>query len=239
MNNELIKKRFAKNLQFYNDNAKVQKIMALKLVNMTEKNEFDTILEVGCGTGLLTELAVNKFKYKDYYANDLLSQCKEYIYKINKDIKFVSSDAVTTKFDKHYDLIISNAVFQWIDNLDLFIEKLVSNLKPGGILLFSTFGKENFREIYLTTGKTLTYYSKQEMQKILANYQYVIDEDIHITAYKTPVDVLKHIKLTGVNAIETKAWTKNDLYKFENAYRNLCPTAPTLTYNPLYVKIYK
>ena len=50
MNKDLIKKRFAKNLRTYNENAKIQKIMAENLIKYLDKKDFSNILEVGCGT---------------------------------------------------------------------------------------------------------------------------------------------------------------------------------------------
>ena len=65
----------------------------------------------------------------------------------------------------------------------------------------------------------------------------IAEEEIHIMAFQNPKEVLKHLHLTGVNAIESKPWTKSDLIKFENNYLNLCNSRPTLTYNPIYVKL--
>ena len=64
MNKELIQKRFTKNLKTYNDNAKIQKIMAEKLLSYLDNNYYNNILEIGCGTGLLTSLAVQKLQFK-------------------------------------------------------------------------------------------------------------------------------------------------------------------------------
>ena len=64
-----------------------------------------------------------------------------------------------------------------------------------------------------------------------------IEQEIHIMAFESPKDVLRHLQLTGVNAIKNTSWTKKDLISFENAYKNLCCRRPTLTYNPVYVKI--
>ena len=238
MNKELIKRRFAKNLTTYNENAKIQKIMAQRLISLIDRSDFDNILEIGCGTGLLTELAVKKFKYKNYYANDFIPECEEYIKKINQNIQFISSD-IEKCIENNYDLIISNAAFQWIENQQDFINKLISKLNPSGVLLFSTFGKENLREIFHITGESLPYYSKQDYKNFLSMPELYIEEEVRIMAFKTPLDVLRHIKLTGVNGIATKAWTKSDINHFENAYKNLCPSAPTLTYNPIYIKITK
>ena len=85
-------------------------------------------------------------------------------------------------------------------------------------------------------GTSLNYYSPEELRQIIQNSS--IEQEVHIMAFNSPKDVLKHLQLTGVNAIENTSWTKSDLIKFENGYKNLC-NKPTLTYNPIYVRYSK
>ena len=61
MNKDLIKQRFCRKLDSYNENARIQKQMAEKLINnfLPKKTKYQKVLEIGCGTGLLTEYAVN------------------------------------------------------------------------------------------------------------------------------------------------------------------------------------
>lgn len=239
MNKDLIQKRFAKNLDTYNDNAKIQKKMAERLLSFLDRKDFNDILEIGCGTGFLTQLVNEKFSFKTYTANDIVESCEKYVKEINPKINFIPADIekAVENSDKKYDLIISNAVFQWVENLESFIKLLVSKLNDGGVLLFSTFGPENFREVNFVLGKTLPYYSTNELQKIIKGYKSVVEQEMHVMAFKTPKDILKHIKSTGVNALEMVSWTKTDMQKFENGYNNFCSGIPTLTYHPIYVKI--
>ena len=240
MNKDLIKKRFSRKLKSYNDNARIQKQMAENLIKLLDSFNFSSVLEIGCGTGLLTNIVNEKFKYKNYTAIDIVPECKSYIETVNPKIEFISSDVETyIENSQTYDLIISNASLQWVENLPDFIEKLISKLNPNGVLLFSTFGKENFREIYFVLGKTLTYFSKNELEELLEKYLLQIEEEVRVMAFKTPKDVLKHIQNTGVNAISTEVWTKKDLLNFEKEYNSFCANHPTLTYNPIYVKIQK
>lgn len=239
MNKDLIQKRFAKNLDTYNDNAKIQKKMAERLLSFLDRKDFNDILEIGCGTGFLTQLVNKKFSFKTYTANDIVESCEKYVKEINPKINFIPADIekAVENSDKKYDLIISNAVFQWVENLESFIKLLVSKLNDGGVLLFSTFGPENFREVNFVLGKTLPYYSTNELQEIIKGYKSVVEQEMHVMAFKTPKDILKHIKSTGVNALEMVSWTKTDMQKFENGYNNFCSGIPTLTYHPIYVKI--
>ncbi|MDI6605410.1 MAG: hypothetical protein QME35_09785, partial [Thermoanaerobacteraceae bacterium] len=45
-------------------------------------------------------------------------------------------------------LIISNASFQWFNHLDKTLDKLIRSLSLHGVLCFSTFGKNTFRELH-------------------------------------------------------------------------------------------
>lgn len=239
MNKELIQQRFGKKLPIYNTHARIQKQMAEKLINLVSGKK-QTVLEIGCGTGLLTELVNKKLQFQKYIALDIVSGCEEFIKKINKEIEFVNCDIESyIQNENKYDLIISNASLQWIENMPNFIQRLYDKLNDDGTLLFTTFGTENFREIYYVIGKTLPYYSMQELQQNLSNLSPIIEEEIRVMAFKTPKDVLKHIQNTGVNAISSESWTKKDLENFEKGYNNFCANHPTLTYNPIYVKIQK
>lgn len=241
MNKNLIQKRFAKSLNTYNDNAKIQKIMAEKLISLSGRKDYENILEIGCGTGLLTEKALKNFTFKTYTANDIVSECKEYIEKLSVRINFVHADIeeIIKNSTHKYDLIISNATFQWIDNFEEFLDALLSKLNSRGELLFSTFGPENFREIFYITGKTLDYKSSDEYNSILKNFNHYIEEETRVLAFKSAKEVLKHLKYTGVNSLDSSVWTKADMIKFESSYSTICSTSPTLTYNPLYIRIVK
>ena len=135
MNKELIKKRFSKNLDTYNDNASIQKRMAEHLISFLDKRKFPGILEIGCGTGVLTELAFKNLEFETYTANDIVDECEKFIKKISAKIDFVPSDIeiFLKNNQKKYDLIISNAVFQWIENYEEFINLVLSKLNRGGI----------------------------------------------------------------------------------------------------------
>ena len=170
MNKELIKKRFETSLPTYNEHAVIQKLMAQKIISMLNKKNYPEILEIGCGTGLLTKLITENLKFQSFTATDIVDKCEEYIKKIDTNINFESNAAEILLTDiKTYDLIISNAVFQWLPDVENIIPELVNKLKPGGTLFFSTFGEKNFeirilnnnevvhnmKELILTSGEYL------------------------------------------------------------------------------------
>lgn len=237
MNKDLIQNRFSKNLKTYNSNAKIQKKMAEKLLSYITNKQPQTILEIGCGTGLLTDIICKNLTFETYTAIDIVEDCENYIKKINPKINFINADIETyiNKLENKFDLIISNATFQWLDDFETTTHRLQNMLSNNGEFVFSTFGNENFREIFHVIGTSLQYYSENELRRMLPLS--TIESEIHILAFDSPKEVLKHLQLTGVNGVENKIWTKKDLANFENGYKNFCSRRATLTYNPIYIKI--
>ena len=66
-----------------------------------------------------------------------------------------------------------------------------------------------------------------------------IKEEIKILEFKTPYEVLKHIKLSGVNAIGKTSFTKSKLNKLINDYYKYFKATDkhsvSLTYHPIYI----
>ena len=239
INKELVHDRFAKNLDNYNENAKIQKRMAERLLTFVKNRSPKKVLEIGCGTGFLTKQINENLKFESYRAIDIVEECKTYIQEISQNIIFTPADIENflKENNETFDLIISNASLQWVEDFEGVINSLKNRLNPNGELVFSTFGNENFREIYHVIGTTLNYFSYSELTKMFPNS--IIEPEIHIMAFDSPKEVLKHLQLTGVNGVESQRWTKKDLIKFENGYKNLCNRRPTLTYNPVYIRITK
>ena len=68
----IIKKHFEKSMKDYEKNAIVQSMMASKMMIELCKisTDFEYVLELGCGTGLLTKKILNDLKFKKYYAKN-------------------------------------------------------------------------------------------------------------------------------------------------------------------------
>ena len=77
VNPKILKQKFEKSMPKYNENASVQREMAELLVNTLIKNAgqtFAQILELGCGTGLLTEIIADKLFYEHLTCNDIVEK---------------------------------------------------------------------------------------------------------------------------------------------------------------------
>ena len=226
MSKALIVSRFKKSLKDYKANAFVQKEMAKCLCSLIPGDDFNSVLEIGCGSGLLTEECIQRIKFKDYMANDIVSECADYIFKINSEISFLFGDIEQIQLNRKYDLIISNAVFQWIKMPNLLIKKLKGCLNSDGMLLFSSFGRKNFIEIRELLGIGIDYYE----------YQGVVKEDIFKLEFQSVTELFKHIKNTGVNSVINYRLTRGKLVELEDKFIKRYGKIK-LTYNPIYVML--
>lgn len=233
MNPKTIKKQFEKSLETYNQNAIVQKLMAEKLICELVKirSDFDTILELGCGAGLLTEQIAKNIKFKRFFGNDLVEKSEKYVKNIIPDAVFYCGNAQKITPTKKVDLIISNAMFQWIENPQKANKIFKNMLNSNGILAFTSFTPENYKEIKSITGLSLEYKTLDETKEILnKDFEILYAGELQKTMnFSNPLELLAHMKHTGVNSLNSKHWTFNEVKDFCDKYKEKYPQN-TLTY---------
>lgn len=236
INPKTLKNKFRKSMDKYDENAFVQRITAEKLVSSLSQKKFDKILEIGCGTGILTKQIEQNLVFRKYFANDIVEKSKNYIDGIISKNTFVCGNAQKIKLPYKVDLIISNAVFQWFENLDKVLEYYSSLLKIDGIIAFSTFSPENFLEIREVTGLTLNYKNIDELKEIVEkNFEIIhIEKFNYKMNFSTPLQILAHMKNTGVNSLTEKHWGIKNVKEFCDKYREKFPEL-SLTYAPIIV----
>lgn len=242
VNKELVKKRFEKSLSTYTQNAIVQKQMANVLLSNLIKYkdcDFNKCLEIGCGSGFLTQKILEKITLKELFVNDIVENSLDETKVFSDKIKNLYGDCENILFPPDLDLVISNATFQWIKDFPALSNKTYLSLKHNGVFAFSTFEKQNLHQIKTITGKSLNYCEKSEIENILTkNFDIIFSHSETLNLeFDSANEILNHLKLCGVNSLETIKWTKNDLKDFGNKYNELFKNDNNkliLTYHPLY-----
>ncbi|WP_020402905.1 methyltransferase [Gracilimonas tropica] len=116
-----------------------------------------TILEVGCGTGFLTEQLIKHFPERKFLITDvspnMLDFCKQRLQAEGllkgKDIQFIVLDVHDFEPDSHsFSMVISNFTPHWFKDTSMVLERLSESLLPGGLLLTSFPGNHTFEEWY-------------------------------------------------------------------------------------------
>jgi malonyl-ACP O-methyltransferase BioC len=244
---ELVKKRFARSAESYSEYAVVQQRMAAnliqKLVSVTDTNNYNRIFDIGCGDGTLTKLLLEQFQPETVIANDIVEDFQQQIEIITKkhpatNLEFIAGDIECKPLPDNIDLIASNAVFQWLNHLEEFYIKLSKNIKPSSIIAFTTFGINTLPEIRQITGHSLNYLPFAEHCILLRKHFNIISahEETDIRYFDNPLEILKHLKQMGVNAIKPRHWKRRDLIAFTEEYIQYFShnNKVSLTYNPLY-----
>jgi len=222
----------------YRENAVVQKKMADKLVFETIKiagKNFENVFETGAGTGLLTDKIVSEIQYKRLFLNDITENFTGV-----EPFKFLKGDILDINKDNRYknkfNLIMSNAMFQWIEDRKKLFSKLYELLAEGGFLAFTTFGEKNFSQIKETTGFSLDYSSVEPFIKEAGFEILYKEEELQTLYFESVRKILEHIKLTGTGKNNRCLWTKNKFEVLKKEYlKNFCDdNGAALTYHPVY-----
>jgi malonyl-CoA O-methyltransferase len=160
LNKELVRKHFNRHAFEYDRFSEVQSIMADRLIMLLREqypdSTFNNILELGCGTGILTEKLLNLFPGARITAVDIspamINKTKEKLVNRTDSVTYLTGDAElmypTILTGERFDLVISNAVFQWFTQPKATIQAYVNHLFNRGVLAFATFGPRTFFELH-------------------------------------------------------------------------------------------
>lgn len=235
MDKEILIKNFSRCAHFYDKYADVQKNSALRLLGRIEKENFNNILELGCGTGNYTVLLRDKFRQSKLKALDISGKMLQVAQEklAGQNVEFIIADAETVNLREGFDLITSNACFQWFKDLGNTLMKYKGLLGEGGTVLFSTFGALTFLEL----NKALScifknanfaadnFITKNEINKILKRIfkRAEVEEVFLKETFFSLKELLKKIKYTGVRGEgfnNNTPFTMKILNEIEEVYLN-------------------
>ena len=243
----LVRQRFNRGALTYGEHAVVQsrtaRALTDALVDTLAQTCFPRVFEPGCGDGTLTRLLLSRLAVESLTVNDIAEAFRAPIDRLAAQypqvtLQFCPGDVEHIRLPDQLDLVAANAVLQWLDDLDAFFEHVRAALNPGGILAFSTFGEHNLPEVTAITGQSLGYVSCADHRARLARDFEILAswESRETMVLPSGLDVLRHLKATGVNALAAPHWTRGDLADFEAQYQARYATASgvTLTFQPIY-----
>ena len=156
LDKQLISRNFSLSAQHYDEHAIMQREMADRLFSLltTYDLQLTTILDIGCGTGYLTGKLAERFPSARVEGIDIAPGMIEVANKLKREnitFKIGDGEDIRGVGDEvwgmgEYDLIVSNASLQWM-SVEKVFASVAKLLKPGGLLVFSTFGPKTLSEL--------------------------------------------------------------------------------------------
>lgn len=243
-----IKHAFNKAANTYDYNCSLQLEIGRQLIELIKRqgNSFDSMIDLGCGTGLITEFLKNEISCRKLYAIDLadalLRLASE---RLKYDVVIESSfDSVPLK-DKSVDLVFSNMSFQWSYDLKRTIDESSRILKKSGLLAFSIPNKESFKEVResienLDMPNFLNdFFDVSGLRYMLSDYTILeFPARIHTSYYGSVLSLLKSIKNIGASHIKSNSQRRLtnldfmvlDEYFKKSVYKDKIPLSYVITY---------
>jgi len=138
----------------YEQAAKLQKNIGENLLERLDwlKIEPRQILDVGTGTGQLSRNLNQRYPHAKVYSIDLstkmLQVAQAQVAQTPSQSYFICADATQLPIVDHsIDLLMSNLMLQWCNDINPVLAEFARVLKPEGALFFSTFGADTLIEL--------------------------------------------------------------------------------------------
>ncbi|WP_130536410.1 malonyl-ACP O-methyltransferase BioC [Thiomicrorhabdus indica] len=265
VNRQHLKQHFSHAAPTYDEAAILQKTVAERIDERLDLTtvEANKIADIGAGTGLLTEKLMVRYPNAHLFAVDLSEQMLKQaskrlikekskplgaigrIFKQNKTLQnlthkvgaqLINADAFALPFaDNSLDMLTSNLMLQWCDDLDAVFNEFRRVLRPEGLLMFTTFGPDTLKELRQAWQIADESYEHVNIfidmhdigdALIRAGFgQPVMDVENFTLTYDKPIGVLKDLKAIGAtNASQSRQHSLTGKDKFArmlNAYDGL------------------
>jgi malonyl-CoA O-methyltransferase len=238
-------RRFTAGAARYDAHAHAQRLSAVDLLAYTEaslgpaptRGSAFNILEPGCGTGLYTRMLLDAFRDASVFGVDISEAMVRVAKRRIGDprARFAVADAEEIATGR-YDLVTSNAVFQWFLSLPRTLARMASLLPGGGLITFSFFGPGTYAELdaalrasALRQGAHVgarvaaaAFHSREEISEALSVvfHRWDVAERRYHQEFPTLADLLRSIRYTGTRGGGAgESWSPGKLARLEEAYR--------------------
>lgn len=240
----LVSSRFSAGTSTYNDHAAVQIDVVERLMARMRELNLDrevmaarnTVLEIGSGSGMLTRAVASLIDRARFLIWDISAPMPAL--PPGRDYEFVNCDAelaVARLIPQSVDAVFSASTIQWFNSPAKFFRDCHRAMRPGAYAFITTYVRGNMHQISDITGNALPLPPSAAWQRMAAEVFEVADviEYERDLDFATPLDVLRHLKLTGVNALSRSSRGTVDARTIMARYPMMLDGRYHLTYKPL------
>ena len=209
-----IKQSFGNASQTYDRVADLQRNVGRDLLqNFLPENLTGNVVDLGCGTGFLTQALLPHCA--DLIAVDLaLPMLQTTREKLHHSVNYVCADAENLPFStQSIDTLFSNVALQWCLPIDKALNEIHRVLKRNGALIFSTFGSETLHELKAAWASVddfthvNEFYAMPQLQLALAQAGFIsieIKKQHYISRYDSVLDLMRELKHIGAHNVNSQ-----------------------------------
>ena len=212
-----VKSSFSQAANTYDAVADLQRRVGRDLLTQIISHDLiGTVLDVGCGTGFLTGELVKLANIEHVIGLDIaLPMLRTTQQKVGiKNLSLLCADAERLPLaEQAVDHIVSNLALQWCEDLSGVFADFKRVLKPGGELLFSTFGTQTLQELKAAWAKVDNYshvndfYSEIEVAEFLqqAGFKQInVESKVYRSQYESVFDLMHQLKAIGAHNVSSR-----------------------------------
>lgn len=172
------------------------------------------VLDLGAGTGIGTAALVRQFRQAAVTAVDVAVPMLIHARRRTpwfRRMGLVGGDAESLPLvDASFDLVHSNLMLQWCSALERALEEMLRVLRPGGLLVFSTFGPDTLRELRKSwravdhQAHVNQFVDMHDIGDLLLRCGFadpVVDAETFTLTYEDPQGVMRDLKRMGANTV--------------------------------------
>ena len=205
------------------------------------------LLDLGSGTSLSRDKLLQQHKNIHYVALDLSLAMLSYAQHSQKQPGIVNHSSICADGahlplqNQSFDLILSNSMLQWCEDLPAVFSECRRVLDDNGMLVFSTFGPDSLKELRQAftvvdeEAHVGLFAALQEVKKALMIGGF---EQIELTTvlleveYRHPIDLLRDLKAVGANYHQSSSNGLFGKLKFSKMLANYPASAHNLEIYP-------